>query len=119
MKSTVKRGPKSNPEKLLTIWRNNFTKPLPFHYILNEGEKIGYTKRTVINYLNQLVRNGVLEKIVDVNRNTFYKPLNLKKLYYELLIEELAKIDKEEFLAFLYRFVCQNEGGKCVERGKL
>lgn len=70
----VKRGAKSDYGRLLALWYSNPSKVLSFNQIVAEATKWGYTKRTIINYLNQLVAEGLLEKTVDIKRQTFYKP---------------------------------------------
>jgi len=69
----IKRGRKTEYfEQLLTFWKKcNMT--LSFSDIVESAESKGITKRTVINYLNRLVKEGVLEKIVDADRNTYYR----------------------------------------------
>ncbi|MEM3798372.1 MAG: hypothetical protein QXY74_08090 [Candidatus Bathyarchaeia archaeon] len=110
----AKRGRKSDYKRLLALWSKNPTKPLPFTYIQAEAQKMGYTKRTVINYLNQLVREKLLEKIVDTNRNTFYKPRNTSEVLRHFLINQIQEITDEEFLALLYAFemACEIELAK-------
>lgn len=81
----AKRGAKSDYGRLLSLWFSNPSKALSFNEIVMEATKMGYTKRTIINYLNQLVAQGLLEKTVDIKRQTFYKPS--KKL------TEITKID--------------------------
>jgi DNA-binding Lrp family transcriptional regulator len=46
---------------------------LSFNEIAELAEEKGISKRTLINYLNRLVKEGVLEKLVDENRNTYYR----------------------------------------------
>jgi len=68
----MKRGPKTFFDSILKFWRKN-NMALPFSTIVEFAEAEGISKRTLINYLNRLVKEGVLEKLVDENRNTYYR----------------------------------------------
>jgi Fe2+ or Zn2+ uptake regulation protein len=68
----MKRGPKTFFDSILKFWKKHNT-ALSFNTIAELAEEKGISKRTLINYLNRLVKEGVLEKIVDENRNTYYR----------------------------------------------
>jgi predicted transcriptional regulator len=82
----VKTGPNAQPQQLLKIWKEE-TVFLPFQEIVEEAKKEPYNlqKRTVINYLNFLVKKEVLEKHADTDRKTYYKPVNRVDVLKETL----------------------------------
>lgn len=112
----VKRGAKSDYKRLLALWRENPQKPLAFNQILNEAKNWGYTKRTVINYVNQLVREKFLEKTVDINRNTFYKPTNPFEVKKEGLKEFVSSLNDETFLKELEEYASLEPYFKIFEK---
>ncbi|MEM1661061.1 MAG: hypothetical protein QXR17_08005 [Candidatus Bathyarchaeia archaeon] len=94
----AKRGRKSDYKRLLALWSKNPTEPLPFTYIQAEAQKMGYTKRTVINYLNQLVAENFLEKTVDLKRQTFYKPREAILVKREALKQTVEAVQSERII---------------------
>jgi DNA-binding MarR family transcriptional regulator len=68
----MKRGPKTFFDSILNFWKKH-SMALSFNEIAELAEEKGISKRTLINYLNRLVKEGVLEKLVDENRNTYYR----------------------------------------------
>jgi DNA-binding transcriptional regulator PaaX len=72
----LRRGPPTREDKLLQAWVGREDDKLGFEEIILFGRKKGFKQRTVINYLNRLVRDGKIKKIVDENRRTTYALLN-------------------------------------------
>ena len=60
---------------LLEIWEEkNRDKEIQYAEIEKQAKiKLGLSKKTVINYLQNLVANKILERRVDENRRVFYK----------------------------------------------
>ena len=99
----VKRGQKKNERILLTLWKKADGE-LSFSEISSLAQqKLGLAKRTIINYLNSLVASGVLERRVDEQRRTFYKPKNLKDVFKEHLKEKIENTDDEVLLQTFLR----------------
>ena len=98
----AKRGRKKNERMLLTLWENSDEEMVFSQIVSLAQQRFGFGKRTVVNYLNSLVANGVLERRVDERRRTYYKPKNLKDVFKEHLKEKIENIDDEVLLqAFL------------------
>jgi predicted transcriptional regulator len=107
----VKPGPKTQLRQLLRLWKDQedqekFTS-LPFQEIVEKAQKKPYNlqKRTVINYLNWLVENKDLEKQVDSNRKTYYKPSNDTVVFREIAKNCIEEIEMPELVAFLSYFL--------------
>jgi predicted transcriptional regulator len=113
VKTMVKRGPKTTENQLLQIWKDKENSEKPFHQIIHEAkQKLHLEKRTAINYINVLVENGILQKRVDNQRNTYYKvknQLELQKLLFKQSVDtlEYPEVLKayRKFLWFLERHV--------------
>jgi len=88
----AKSGPQSREDELLKLWRNMENETLSFKQIVEAAKLLGFEKRTVINYLNKLVKKNVLEKIVDINRNTYYRVINLAKLNKVLVKDSVESL---------------------------
>lgn len=108
----AKRGQKSDYKRLLALWSKNPTEPLPFTYIQAEAQKLGYTKRTVINYLNQLVAGGFLEKTVDLKRQTFYKPREAILVKREVLKQAIEAVDDERVIESVEKLLMKKSNEK-------
>ena len=93
----VKHGTVSREKDLLILWRHRENEYLPFNKILaNAKHQLNFEKRTTINYLNRLVSSSVLEKHVDNNRKTFYRPkdaIETKKAILKDTISQFNNID--------------------------
>ena len=87
-------------ENLLQIWESYVLadpeekeEELPFPTIVERAErKLGIKKRTVINYLNELIKNEILEKRVDEKRNTFYKPIRQGQVTKAVIKEKIDEM---------------------------
>jgi predicted transcriptional regulator len=99
----VRTGPKIHRKSLLKIWQNKQS-PLSFPEIIELAhQRLNLEKRTVINYLNYLVAEKILEKTVDSNRKTYYKPKDMKALsqaFLEDLTSSLNAKDLEKLCVF-------------------
>jgi len=102
----AKRGPKKDALHLLTLWENDKNKEKSFSEIISLAKaKLGLEKRTVINYLNALLQAQILEKRVDSERRTFYKPKNKTEVDRALLKYSIEKCENEQFISMLRAFV--------------
>ncbi|MEM4454432.1 MAG: hypothetical protein QXT28_06970 [Thermofilaceae archaeon] len=108
----AKRGRKSDYKRLLALWAKNPTEPLPFTYIQAEAQKMGYAKRTVINYLNQLVAENFLEKTVDLKRQTFYKPRETILVRKEALKQAIEALNDEHVIESVEKLLMKKSNEK-------
>jgi len=88
----MKPGPKENARVLLTIWRGSRDMKNFREIVKAAEEQLNLKRRTVIKHLNKLVQQGILEKHVDIKRNTFYKPKNMQELEKALIKENVEKL---------------------------
>lgn len=100
----IKRGPKKDERSLLVLWRNNQHQKT-FNEIISLAKKeLGLERRTTINYLNSLCKANILEKSVDIERRTYYKPKNKMELDKAILIRLIEKCKDSELLSRLIAF---------------
>jgi len=109
----MRPGPEAQPKKLLTIWGRDRDIELSFSDLVSRAEsKLHLEKRTAINYANFLVKSGILEKRVDVNRKTYYKSKDKKELDKAILKAEIDNMNQQElkdldafaFILYLERY---------------
>jgi predicted transcriptional regulator len=106
----AKRGPITHEDKLLKLWNRNKDEEKSFSEIISLAkEKLGLEKRTVINYLNALCEAEVLERRVDSERRTFYKPKNKAEVDRALLKYLVEECENEEFISMLQAFVVSTQ----------
>jgi predicted transcriptional regulator len=102
----AKRGRKKDEFKLLILWEKGKDEEKPFSEIASLAkEKLNLEKRTVINYLNALCKAKVLEKRVNSERRTFYKPKNKTEVDRALLKYLVEECEDEKFISMLQAFV--------------
>ena len=95
----VKHGTVSREKDLLILWRHQENEYLPFNKILeNAKRQLSFEKRTTINYMNRLVSSSVLEKHVDNNRKTFYRPKDAIETKKAILKDTIDKMDDSQLL---------------------
>ena len=94
----VKKGPTPKYNELLKIWSGRENEELSFNVILQEAKKLGFQKATTINYLNILVQKNVLQKIVDLKRQTFYKPREAILVKREALKQTVEAVQSERLI---------------------
>ncbi|MEM2609926.1 MAG: hypothetical protein QXQ47_06820 [Candidatus Bathyarchaeia archaeon] len=94
----VKKGPTPKYNELLKIWSGRENEELSFNVILQEAKKLGFQKATTINYLNRLVQKNVLQKIVDLKRQTFYKPREAIFVKREALKQAIEAVENERII---------------------
>jgi DNA-binding transcriptional regulator PaaX len=92
----LRRGPPTQEDKLLQAWAGREDEKLGFEEIILFAKKKGFKQRTTINYLNRLVRDGKIKKIVDVNRRTTYALLDKRAFLLTGIQEALNKLTTDE-----------------------
>jgi len=106
VKTMVKRGPRTTENQLLQIWKDKENSEIPFHQIIYEAkQKLHLEKRTAINYINVLVGNGILDKRVDNQRNTYYSVKNQLELQKLLFKESVDSLEYPEVLKAYRKFL--------------
>jgi DNA-binding transcriptional regulator PaaX len=92
----LRRGPPTQEDKLLQVWAGREDKKLGFEEIVLFAKEKGFKQRTIINYLNRLVRDGKIKKIVDENRRTTYALLDKRAFLITGIEEALNKLTIDE-----------------------
>jgi len=92
----LRRGPPTREDKLLQAWAGREGEKLGFEEIIRFGGKKGFKQRTTINYLNRLVRDGKIKKIVDENRRTTYALQDKRAFLISGIEEALNKLTIDE-----------------------
>lgn len=89
-------GPKGI-EQILKIWRNNFQEEIGFQDLLqriDEECRPGFSRRTKINYLNELVERKLLGK-KKKGREMVYWPLQFKDVVRACLLDLISMIPRD------------------------
>ncbi|MEM1757212.1 MAG: hypothetical protein QW770_04195 [Candidatus Bathyarchaeia archaeon] len=94
----VKRGPNPRYNELIRIWIGRENEELSFNEVLQEARKLGFQRATTINYLNKLVQENVLQKTVDLRRQTFYKPREAILVKREALKQTVEAVQSERII---------------------
>ena len=92
----LRRGPPTQQDKLLQVWAGRENEKLSFEEIVLFAKEKGFKQRTIINYLNRLVRDGKIKKIVDENRRTTYALLDKRAFLITGIEEALNKLTLDE-----------------------
>jgi DNA-binding transcriptional regulator PaaX len=92
----LRRGPPTREDKLLQAWAGRENEKLSFEEIVLFAKKKGFKQRTTINYLNRLVRDGKIKKVVDENRRTTYALLDKRAFLLSGVEETLNKLTTDE-----------------------
>jgi DNA-binding transcriptional regulator PaaX len=92
----LRRGPPTREDKLLQAWAGREDEKLSFEEIIRFAKKKGFKQRTTINYLNRLVKDGKIKKIVDENRRTTYALLDKRAFLFSGIEEALGKLTTDE-----------------------
>jgi DNA-binding transcriptional regulator PaaX len=92
----LRRGPPTQQDKLLQAWAGRENEKLGFEEIILFAKKKGFKRRTAINYLNRLVKDGKIKKVVDETRRTAYVLLDKRAFLMAGIEEALNKLTTDE-----------------------
>jgi len=92
----LRRGPPTREDKLLQVWAGRENEKLSFEEIILFAKKKGFKRRTAINYLNRLVKDGKIKRIVEENRRTTYALLDKRAFLISGIEEALNKLTIDE-----------------------
>jgi len=92
----LRRGPPTQQDKLLQAWAGRENEKLGFEEIILFAKKKGFKRRTAINYLNRLVKDGKIKKVVDETRRTAYVLLDKRAFLMAGIEEALNKLTIDE-----------------------
>ena len=111
---TTLKSQKIDISKILLLWKGHETEFMQYHIVreyiktiikkLNEKSSNDYSKnateRTIMRYLQSLVEEKKLEKKIDPDHRTYYRPVNNAVVFQAILqnLIESAKIDSLEVL---------------------
>jgi predicted transcriptional regulator len=122
----AKTGPKDYSNKLLRLWwensYDNEMRAISFSEIIERAEanpQLHFKKRTTINYLNELVEQGVLVKQNGSDRKTYYTPVSETVIFSEIAKHSLERIETPELVSFLTYFLnCLSVSDPSIELEK-